>query len=450
MQGVLRPVTGLLLATAIAMAANGILAMLIPLEASAANFSSFQVGLMGSGYFAGLVVGCFFAPMIITRVGHIRAFSAFTASVTAVPLLHAIALDPLAWTLLRVLQGLCCAGLWLVIESWLNVASDTTTRGRVLGAYTLIQLTLQTVGMQLAGSLNLDSQQLLTIAAILFSLSTLPIALTATIAPVPPKRSKLRLKWLFKVSPTAAIAALLAGFATGSFWILAPLYAQSMGMSSGATASFVSVALIAGAIVQWPLGSLSDSVGRRVVMTGTAGCAMVSSLALGVAGSTGLWLVFTCAILFGAASFPIYTVALAHANDQVPSKRAMAVSSGMIFTYSIGAAIGPLVAAMTIEHAGFGALFKTISISCGIIVLVTITRSQIRPRIPARHREDYVMVPRTTPAVFELDPRTDDPVATAIEPELLTEPYQPAVPDIIAPDGELPDNQPHYATPAAS
>jgi len=81
MQGVLRPVTALLLATAIAMAGHGILVMLLPLKASAAAFSSFEIGLMGSGYFAGLVGGCLLAPAIITRVGHIRAFSAFTASV---------------------------------------------------------------------------------------------------------------------------------------------------------------------------------------------------------------------------------------------------------------------------------------------------------------------------------------------------------------------------------
>ena len=125
MKGVLRPVTALLLATAIAMAGHGILVMLLPLKASAADFSSFEIGIMGSGYFAGLVGGCLLAPSIISRVGHIRAFSAFTASATAVPLIHAVAIDPIAWVLLRVVQGLCCAGLWLVIVSWLNAAADT-------------------------------------------------------------------------------------------------------------------------------------------------------------------------------------------------------------------------------------------------------------------------------------------------------------------------------------
>lgn len=450
MQGVLRPVTAILLATAIVMAGHGILVMLLPLKASAANFSSFEIGLMGSFYFGGLVVGCLIAPSIIGRVGHIRAFSAFTASVTIIPLVHEIAIDPVIWTILRVIQGLCCAGLWLVIESWLNASATVSTRGRVLGAYTLIQLAFQTAGMQLVGSLQLDGLKFFTVAAILFSLSTLPIALTATIAPVPPRRNKLRLSWLFNVSPAATLAAALAGFATGAFWILAPLYAQHAGLSSSASATFVAAALLAGGLAQWPIGILSDKFGRRPVMTLAGGVATTTSLSLGLLGSSDLWLIFACSIGFGAASFPIYTLALAHANDLVPAKRVIIVSSGMLFLYSFGAAIGPLVASVVVEYAGFNALFLTIALACGLIALVTVVRIQIRPRVPTRHREDFVMVPRTTPEIFNLDPRTDHPVASPMPPQSFTEAYRPAVPDVIAPDGVLPHASPEAPEPAAT
>ena len=439
MTGILKPVTALLMATAIVMAGHGVLVMLVPLKASAYEFSSLSVGLMGSGYFAGLVIGCIFAPAIIGKVGHIRAFSAFTACVTVTPLAHTLLADPVSWTALRLLQGLCCAGLWLVIESWLNAASDTETRGRVLGAYTLIQLALQTVGMQLVGVIDIDGTALFTIAAILYSLSALPIALTATIAPAPPKRNELRLTWLFRVSPAATLAAGLTGFATGSFWILAPLYAKSAGLSSGGSAGFVAAALLAGAVTQWPIGSLSDRYGRRPAMSAAATVAMFASLALGLMGNPSLATVFACAILFGAASFPIYTLAIAHANDLVPKRRAVVVSSGLLFVYSIGAAAGPLVASTIVEWLGFAALFTTISVACALIIAVTMLRITIHPRTRSRHHEDFVMVPRTTPAVFDLDPRTDEASAIEIEPHSFTEPLHAPVPEIIAPDGRLPD-----------
>ncbi len=437
MTGILRPVTALLLATAIVTAGQGILVMILPLSASAAKFSSFSIGLMGSAYFAGILTGCLVAPAIISRVGHIRAFSAFTASVTVVPLAHTMYLDPYFWTSLRLTQGLCTAGLWLVIESWLNAASETQTRGRVLGAYTLVGLMLQTVGMQLTGMVSANGTTLFVLAAILFSLATLPISLTGAIAPMPPKRNKLRLAWLYNVSPAATLGSALTGFASGSFWILAPLYAQNAGLSSAGSAAFVSAALLAGAVAQWPLGSLSDRYGRRLVMALAAVTAMAASFVLGQLGQSRLWPIFVCSIVFGAASFPIYTIALAHANDLVAKRRAIAVSSGLLFVYSFGAASGPLIASTIVEWAGFGALFTTIAVACGLVAVVTAIRAQLRPIISARYREDYVMVPHTTPAAYGLDPRTKGPIATSIEPQSYTEPYQPAVPEVIAPEGEL-------------
>ncbi|MBU2532018.1 MAG: MFS transporter [Alphaproteobacteria bacterium] len=432
MQGILRPVTALLLATAIVMAGHGLLVMVLPLKATGANFSSIEVGLMGSGYFLGLVGGCLLTPGIIGRVGHIRAFTAFTATVTIVPLAHGLVLDSVTWTLLRILQGLCCAGLWLVIESWLNAASDVTTRGRVLGAYALVQLTMQTAGMQLVGLLTLDGNVLFIIVAILFSLSTLPIALTGAIAPVPPKRNPLRLGWLFKISPAATMAAMLTGFATGSFWILAPLYAQNAGLSSAGSAAFVAAALLAGALAQWPLGSLSDRAGRRFVISVCATVAMFASFALALYGAAGgLDLIFACSVIFGAASFPIYTIALAHANDLVSKKRAIAVSSGLLFVYSIGAATGPLVASFIVERAGFDTLFVTIAVASGLIVVTTMIRVQIRPKIPTRYREDFVLVPRTTPAAFALDPRTADGPVIGADPPPLAKRTTQAGPEVI-------------------
>jgi MFS family permease len=439
MTGILKPVTALLMATAIVMAGHGILVMLVPLKASAADFSSLAIGLMGSAYFAGLLIGCIFTPAIIGRVGHIRAFSAFTACVTVTPLAQSLFIDATAWTVLRLIQGLCCAGLWLVIESWLNAASNTDTRGRVLGAYTLIQLGLQTAGMQLVGLIDIGGTELFALAAILYSLSAVPIALTMSIAPRPPKRSKLRLVWLLRVSPAATFAAGLSGFATGSFWILAPLYAKAAGMSPAGSAGFVAAALLAGAFTQWPVGSLSDRFGRRPAMSAAAAVAMLASLTLGLTTSTNLALIFACSIMFGAASFPIYTLAIAHANDLVPKRRAVLVSSGLLFVYAFGAAAGPIIASFVVEWLGFTALFTTISASCAVIIAVTVLRITIHPRTRrSRHHEDFVIVPRTTPAVFDLDPRTEEAAATEFERPATPEPIQAYVPEVIAPEGRLP------------
>jgi MFS family permease len=174
-------------------------------------------------------------------------------------------------------------------------------------------------------------------------------------------------------------------------------------------------------------------------MSAAATVAMLASLALGLMTNPSLATVFACAILFGAASFPIYTLAIAHANDLVPKRRAVVVSSGLLFVYSIGAAAGPLIASTIVEWLGFAALFTTISIASALIIAVTMLRITIRPRTRSRHHEDFVLVPRTTPAVFDLDPRTDEASAIEIEPHSFTEPLHAPVREVIAPDGQLPE-----------
>jgi hypothetical protein len=41
------------------------------------------------------------------------------------------------------------------------------------------------------------------------------------------------------------------------------------------------------------------------------------------------------------------------------------------------------------------------------ILVVTLVRIRLRPMLPQTRHADFVVVPRTTPAVFDLDPRGD-------------------------------------------
>ena len=149
MTGVLRPVTALLLATAILMLGAGLQGVLLPLRAQIDGFTDVHIGLIGSAYFLGQLGGCLFAPNIIGRVGHIRAFAAFSAIASTTPLIHAMSADAAVWFALRLINGAAFAGILLVIESWLAAASEPETRGSVLGTYTLVHLTVVMAGMQM-------------------------------------------------------------------------------------------------------------------------------------------------------------------------------------------------------------------------------------------------------------------------------------------------------------
>lgn len=406
MTGLLKPVTALLIASAILMLGNGLNGVLLPLRANIDGFPGLILGLMGSAYYAGLLVGCIICPRIIARVGHIRAFVAFTSMATVTPLLHAVLVEPITWSLLRAINGMAFAGLFMGIESWLSATAEPATRGRILGAYSLVHLTVVTLGMQLIGIADPSSFELFTIVAILTSLAALPVALTGAIVPVPPAQTRLRLGWLLSVSPSAVLACLLAGVANSAFWTLSPFYGSTLGLSDQATALFLALGVLMGALSQWPMGALSDRIGRRIplALAGLVGC--IAGLGLHFAGRTvNVPLAYTMVMLYGAMAFAIYTLAVAHANDLVDKSRAVEVSGGLLLVFSVGATVGPFLAALWMERLGPGAIFLHTAIAHLMIAAVMIVRIQIRPVLSRRYWERFVLVPRSTPAVFGLDPR---------------------------------------------
>jgi MFS family permease len=417
MAGLLRPVTALLLSTAILLMGNGLNGVLLPIHALGLHFSRLEIGLVGSSYFAGLMLGCLACPAIIARVGHIRAFAAFTAVVTITPLCHAITPEPVLWWLLRGLNGLCFAGLFMVIESWLNAVSSVEIRARVFAAYTMVNLTVVTLGMQLLNLGSPMSFELFSLIAILYSLAAVPIALTKTTAPAAPSRARLRLSWLFAVSPAAMLGSLFAGLGNAAFWTLTPLYGKAVGLSDHGIALFMTVVVLCGALSQWPVGQLSDKLGRRPVSAAIAAIAAAAAVALFFISSQpgGDLPILALAGLYGAMTFPAYALCVAHANDLVHRKRAVEVSSALLMTFSIGAILGPLLASLLMVGLGNRALFLHVAAAQALLVLIMVLRIGRRPSLPAEHTEGYVVVPRTTPAVFDLDPRAEP--ATALAPE---------------------------------
>jgi MFS family permease len=220
------------------------------------------------------------------------------------------------------------------------------------------------------------------------------------------------------VSPGAVIGCLFAGWANSAFWTLSPLYGTAAGLDVAGIAQFLSLGVLGGAASQWPVGLLSDRLGRRGLIVAVATVGVGAGLALWLAGAAGRVNPLLLAALFGAATFPIYPLSVAHANDLVPARRSVAVSGGLLLMFSVGAIAGPIVATGIITVAGPAALFLHTAIAHAVIVAGLLARVKLRPDPPVRRTTGYVLLPRTTPAVFELDPRAPELApasATAVE-----------------------------------
>ena len=265
MLNALIPLSALLISNAFLILGHGLLLTLLPIAASGAGFSDTQVALTGSGYFLGFVSGCLATPLMLKRVGHIRSFAVLATCYSVVILVFPLLPEFYSWMLLRFLIGVMISGLYMIIESWLNGTSTATNRGTILSIYTTLNLLMVMCGQQL---FNLGSEResmLFGLAAIFISIAIIPVSLTRSSAPAVVKQVKLNMPKVWQHSHVALIGAVVAGFVTGAFWALAPIYAKDNGFDSIQLGAFLSATVLGGACFQVPLGKLSDRFDRRSV-----------------------------------------------------------------------------------------------------------------------------------------------------------------------------------------
>jgi len=408
----LRPIASLLFGVALLLVGNGLLITLLPLRGSAEGFGAMALGIIGSSYFVGFVTGCLLGPYMILRAGHIRAFAAMVAVASAVAVAYALSPDPIAWTLLRLLTGFCLAGFYLVIESWLNDGATNETRGLVMSAYVVVNFGALTVGQLLVTIYPINQGGGFMIAAMLTSLAIVPVALTRSAQPAPITIVTFRPTQLYQAAPVALVASFMVGIANGAFWGLAPLSASGSGLDVDGVALFMTCALAAGAIAQWPLGRLSDRVDRRLVLLATLIGASAVGLALWlVAGSTTMLLIF--GFLFGALALPAYSLAAAHGYDKTPASDMVPTAATILLANALGSVIGPLGASVVMQGVGPRGLFLFTAIVQALLAGYVFYRTRVQ-------------VSLGTPEKTEFDLATTAPVGTVVASELL-DPDDPSV-----------------------
>ncbi|MBA4210624.1 MAG: MFS transporter [Parvibaculum sp.] len=406
------PVFSLLLATGILLIGNGMLGTLIPIRAGIEGFLPSTVGMIGSVYFAGFLVGCIATPHLVRRAGHIRAFATFCGVAAAAPLIHALSADPFVWSLMRVLTGFCFAGLYMVIESWLNEQSTNETRGRLFSAYLIVNFSALTVGQFLLNTADPAGFVLFAVASILTSVALVPVAMTTSVQPMPIQSARIDIKALYALSPVGLVGAFVVGLANAPFWTLAPLYAAESGLDTGGIALFMSAAIVGAALAQWPIGRLSDRMDRRRVIVALSLGAALGEIALALAGGTGIReAVLFAGFLFGVSGLTLYSVVVAHMNDHAQNENFVAVSGGLLIVFSVGSIIGPTAASVGVGTFGLPSIFVFTAVFHLAFAGYTAWRIATTPALTEEQRADFVAVPvAQAQPLPELDPRAaDDP-----------------------------------------
>lgn len=400
------PLSALLSGAALLLLGSGLLGTLLGVRGSIEGYGDQALGLIMSGYFLGFLLGTFIAPPAIRRMGHIRAFSFFGALLACTALLHAIWVAPLAWGLLRLGTGLAVVGLYTVIESWLNATVDGPQRGRVFAVYMAVNLGALAAGQQLLRLAPAESFALFSLVAILVCAAMLPVAATRMAQPDMLSTGRIGVRQIFRIAPAAAAGALFSGLAIGAFWGLGPVYAARLGMGIDQVAVFMTVTILGGAVLQWPVGRLSDSGDRRrtlaLACVGGALAAAAATLFSPAAGA-GLYTLF---FLYGGLSFAVYPVAVAHLLDHVAREDLLPACSTVLLLHGVGAALSPALAGFAMAQFGVRAFPGYLALVHLLIGLYVVARLAIRQREAPGEAHFHPML-RTSPTAMEMLPEAE-------------------------------------------
>jgi len=414
MVGTLSRVTALLLSVGILLTGHGLQLTLLPVHAQALGWSTYAIGLSGSLYFLGFVLGCIVIPRIVTSVGHIRTFMVMGAIATIALLAAGLWPNLLAWLVFRGATGFAFAGLYMVIESWLSEVSPREQLGRVLAIYTMIALLGMALGQALMGIGSPLALDLFVLGAILLCLAIVPVGLARVASPIQLPSLRFSPSVLLRASRISVVCALFAGLVTGSFWSLGPVVGRAFGLEAGSIGAMMGIGILGGALAQIPVGRWSDHTDRRLVIGGImlAGAIVALLGALFAAESTTL---FYVAIFFiGATTMPIYAlcIALASDNTDIPL---VEVTSGVLVVHSIGSIVGPIIVAALLDNLGPSSYFSYVLVCLTVASIWTFHRHFVVER-GHEHASPTHILPRTTQVVATMS--SDIDAASQSGPEL--------------------------------
>ncbi|KAA9010320.1 MFS transporter [Histidinibacterium aquaticum] len=391
----------LFLSVALLQLSSGGVGPLDALTGLAGGFSRSEVGLLGSAHFIGFFLGCWWAPRLMGAVGHARSFAALTALGAIGLLAHTIVFHPLAWAVLRIATGLCIAGCYTVVESWLQSSVTNATRGRTMAAYRVADMGASLLAQLMIGALaDLETYLAYNTLALFACAALLPLTLTRSSPPGTPETPRLRPALAFSRSPLAVAGVLAAAVTAASYRMVGPIYGAEVGLSADQIGVLLAAWIGGGALAQYPVGWLADKYDRRWVLIGLSVGAVLSCGLTVAAAGMGTTAILAASAVFGATSFPIYSVSASHAHDFATAPERVELSAALMFWFACGAIASPLVSSALIGAFGPAALFGFISLAHIALLLFGLARMGRRAAPATRTR--YVWTPRTTFTVGRL------------------------------------------------
>ena len=383
------------------MMGNGLQGTLLGIRGGIEGFSTTEMSIVMSAYFAGFLGGSRLAPILIQRVGHVRVFAALGSFISAILVLYPTIVEPWAWILLRVLIGFCFCGVYVTAESWLNDQATNRTRGLLLSVYMITQMAGIVTAQYVIILGDPSGFVLFIVPSVLVSLSFAPILLSVAPSPAFSTTRPMGFARLFRTSPTGCVGMFLSGVVFSAMFGMSAVYGTLKGLTVPQISSFAASFYVGGLLMQFPIGWLSDRMDRRQLIMIVAALGGVAA-SLAVVFSNAYVALLVGGAFVGGLVNPLYALLLAYTNDYLQPEEMAGASGGLLFINGLGAIIGPLILGVAMEVIGTRGFFSTIAVFLFALAIYASWRATRRAAASTDDTQRYAPVlPTASPVVLE-------------------------------------------------
>ncbi|EOW6516041.1 MFS transporter [Cronobacter dublinensis] len=376
-----RPVLLLLCGLLLLTLAIAVLNTLVPLWLAHDNLPTWQVGMVGSSYFTGNLLGTLITGSLIKRFGFNRSYYIASLIFAAGCAGLGVTLGFWSWLAWRFIAGVGCAMIWVVVESALMCSGTSRNRGRLLAAYMMVYYMGTVAGQLMISKLPTDLMSVLPWVTGMIMAAILPLLFTRIVNSSSEHQEKTHVWPMFKLRQArlGVNGCIISGIVLGSLYGLMPLYLNHQGVSDSGIGFWMAVMVSAGIIGQWPIGKLADRFGRLLVLRVQVFVVIVGCMAMLTQAAMAPAL-----FVLGAAGFTLYPVAMAWACEKVEHHQLVAMNQALLLSYTIGSLLGPTFTAMLMQSYSDSLLFVMIA-SVSFVYLMMLMRKVGHHPTPVAH-----------------------------------------------------------------
>jgi MFS family permease len=285
-------------------------------------------------------------PVLAARFGA-RNVAIVAALATALAILCYKVFDTLgAWFLIRLVQGMTIATLFVLSEAWIVGSAGDHNRGKIVAIYASVLSASFGAGPLLISFIGIDGWTPFVLGAAVVAVGIVPFMFIREDARSGPEETRPSGIMSFAQKAPMLLAAV------GAFAIfdaatlsLFPVYGVKNGLDIATAANILTAMILGNVLLQFPIGWLCDRFAPRLVM---AGCALTTALTLlllpVLLSSDWKWPLL---VLMGTSGYGVYTVSLVALGNRFSGHELINGSASFGIIWGFGALLGSVSGGLT-------------------------------------------------------------------------------------------------------